>query len=88
MSTHVKPDAETEERLRQFGVVAKVAIQTGSARVGGISDRVNLVEIAKEHFGLSRGECRKCVARAQILLAEIEEADRIRHSDKTLHIAA
>ena len=77
-------DPELELAMFQFEVVCKIAIQTRSMSIGGRgADRVNLLDIAVVQFGLTRGQCRICIGRAQSLLAEVEmkEIERVRSGD-------
>jgi hypothetical protein len=77
MSTPLDP--ETCERMRQCEIVLKIAIQTN--RVAPMcrgKDKLNLLGIAVNQFGLTRGQFRVCLGRAQSLLIEIQERDLLR----------
>lgn len=59
-----------EERMRQFTVVVKVALQSGKLRRGGVRrvGEINLLRISIEHFCLTENEYHRCYAAARQLL--------------------
>lgn len=77
---------ETVEQMRQFEVVAKVAIQLGHYACGGVGKRpgrIALHKIGRAKFGLTDHQTRVCVARAQMLLRNVSTSV----SSETLLIA-
>jgi hypothetical protein len=62
-------DAETIERMRQFSVVARIALQVSPARVGptmgGHVAANPIIALGREQFGLTWPQARRCIARAE-----------------------
>jgi hypothetical protein len=71
-----KNEADLADRMRQFEVVCKVAFQTDAARYysSGTGERISLYKIAEEHFGLNNHQSRKCIGRAQNMLADVSNS--------------
>ena len=53
------------EHMRQFEVVAKVAIQSGRFQPRQRIFRMGVHKIGEEQFGLTRGQAKLCVGRAK-----------------------
>lgn len=74
---------ETAESMRQFEVVAKVAIQSGVCHYGASRHRVSVLNIGMNQFGLSRNQSSICLGRAQVMLSDVSDSV----SSETLLIA-
>jgi hypothetical protein len=64
------------EQMRQFEVVAKVALQLRANNAVPVlrKRRLNLQEIARTHFGLNANRCGECRDRASRWLHKIERS--------------
>lgn len=76
-----------DERMRQFTVVVKFAMETGQLRRGGVRrvGEPNLLKIASNDFQLTPNEYSCCYSRAQQLLKRFRNSltsdDMINHRE-------
>lgn len=79
MTRKTKVTAEKAERLRQFEVVCKVALQLGRGATRG-GTQAGLYRIGREEFGLVNNEINCGLGRAQNFLYAVNEATRARNA--------
>jgi hypothetical protein len=78
-------DRDLADRMFQFEVVAKIAIQKSMHSVFKLppnTGEVSLTKIAAEHFGLNAQHARICIGRARDMLQTIIDLDRERSLTK------
>lgn len=79
-------DPDLQERMRQFEVVAKVAMQIPHRSVFNLppnAGEIGLVELGMTEFSLSRNQSRICIGLARDLLAEVDKRDRNRNHSRS-----
>ncbi len=80
------PEKDLAERLRQFSVVCKVAIQT-TWGLGSTVHNLGLKQLGRDKYGLDKYQVFYCVGRAWDHLEEVRHAERERNRSK-LELAA